>query len=120
MQPLSQMAKLYSEPTNRCNLNCRTLGKHYSGHVSVKTEQDLVQSGPYRIIRLPAYAGYLLMALGLALGYASFWGFISTLLILLPAVIYRIRLEDRLLVEHFGTHFEQYAQKTKCLIPGIW
>jgi protein-S-isoprenylcysteine O-methyltransferase Ste14 len=96
------------------------LGTHYSGHVSVKKEQELVQSGPYRIIRHPAYAGYLLMALGLALGYSSLLGFLSTLLILLPAVAYRIRVEERLLAEHFGTQFEEYARKTKRLLPGIW
>jgi len=98
----------------------RTLGAHYSGHVSVKKEQELVQSGPYRIIRHPAYAGYLFMAFGLALGYSSFLGFVSILFILLPAVVYRIRVEDRLLAEHFGTQFEKYTRKTKRLIPGIW
>ena len=39
----------------------RTLRNNYAGHISVKTDQILVQSGPYRIIRHPAYAGYLLM-----------------------------------------------------------
>jgi len=98
----------------------RTLGRHYSGHVSVKKEQELMQSGPYRIIRHPAYAGYLLMALGLALGYSSLLGFVSSLLILLPAVVYRIRVEDRMLAEHYGTQFDKYAQKKNRLLPGIW
>lgn len=98
----------------------RTLGVHYSGHVSVKKEQELAQSGPYRIIRHPAYAGYLLMALGLSLGYSSVLGFVSTMLILLPATVYRIRVEDRLLAEHFGPQFEKYAQKKKRLLPRIW
>jgi len=98
----------------------RTLGIQYSGHVSVKKEQELVQSGPYRIVRHPAYAGYLFMALGLALGYSSLLGFVSTLLILLPATVYRIRVEDRLLAENFGTQFEEYVRKTKRLLPGIW
>ena len=89
----------------------RTLGRHYSGHVSVKKEQGLVQSGPYRIIRHPAYAGYLFMALGLALGFSSLSGLVSTLLILLPATVYRIRVEDKMLAEHFGTQFEEYARK---------
>ena len=98
----------------------RTLGKHYSGHVSVKKEQELVQNGPYRILRHPAYTGYLLIALGLALGHSSLLGFVSTLLILLPATVYRIRVEDRMLAEHFGTQFEEYVRKTKRLLPGIW
>jgi protein-S-isoprenylcysteine O-methyltransferase Ste14 len=98
----------------------RTLGRHYSGHVSVKKEQELVQSGPYRIIRHPAYAGYLFMALGLALGFSSLSGLVSTLLILLPATVYRIRVEDRLLAEHFGAQFEEYARKKERLLPGVW
>jgi len=98
----------------------RTLDRHYSGHVSVKKEQELVQSGPYRIIRHPAYAGYLFMAFGLALGYSSLLGLVSTLLILLPATVYRIYVEDRMLAEHFGTQFEEYARKKKRLLPGIW
>jgi len=98
----------------------RTLGALYSGHVSVKKEHELVQSGPYRFIRHPAYAGYLLMALGLALGYSSLLGFVSILFCLLPAMIYRIRVEDRMLADHFGTQFEKYARKKKRLFPGIW
>lgn len=98
----------------------RTLGMNYSGHVLVKDGQDLVQSGPYRIIRHPAYAGYLLMALGISLGYTSLAGCVSILFFLLPAVIYRIRLEDHFLAEHFGAQFDQYAWRTKRLLPGIW
>jgi len=98
----------------------QTLGKQYSGHVSVKKEQELVQSGPYHIIRHPAYLGYLLMALGLALGYSSFAGLVAILLILIPAAIFRILVEDRLLAENFGAQFDEYARKMKRLIPGIW
>jgi len=98
----------------------RTLGRHYSGHVSVKKEQKLVQGGPYRVIRHPAYAGYLFMAFGLALGYSSVLGFVSTLLILLPATVYRIHVEDRMLAEYFSTQFDKYARKKKRLLARIW
>lgn len=98
----------------------RTLGRFYSGHVSVIDGQQLVQSGPYRFIRHPAYAGYLLMALGLAVGYSSLGGTAALISLLLPAVIYRIRVEDRLLAEHFGAQFSKYASRTKHLVPGIW
>jgi protein-S-isoprenylcysteine O-methyltransferase Ste14 len=98
----------------------RTLGKFYSGHVSVVEGQPLVQSGPYHFIRHPAYAGYFLMSLGLALGYSSLLGLAAVFLLLLPVMIYRLRLEDKLLAEHFGEEFKKYAAVTKCLIPGIW
>jgi protein-S-isoprenylcysteine O-methyltransferase Ste14 len=98
----------------------RTLGANYSGHVATKAGQTLVQSGPYRFIRHPAYAGYLLMALGISLGYASLAGLGALLVLLLPSLIYRISLEDKLLGKHFGADYHQYARVTKRLIPGIW
>lgn len=98
----------------------RTLGKFYSGHVSVVEGQPLVQSGPYRYIRHPAYAGYLLMAFGIACGYSSLSGFIVTSLLLLPSVIHRLSVEDKLLAEHFGDQFREYADKVARVAPGIW
>ncbi|MFT3894320.1 MAG: isoprenylcysteine carboxylmethyltransferase family protein [Anaerolineales bacterium] len=98
----------------------RTLGKSYSGHLSVQTGQQLVQNGPYQLVRHPAYTGYLLMALGIAVGYSSLTGIGSTVFILLPCMIYRIHVEDALLAKHFGEQFELYRHRVKRLIPGIW
>jgi len=98
----------------------RTLRRCYAGHLTVKTGQPLVQGGPYRRVRHPAYAGYLLMVLGTGLGYASLAGALAVLLLVLPALIYRMNVEERLLVEHFGDEYRRYADRTRRLIPGIW
>jgi protein-S-isoprenylcysteine O-methyltransferase Ste14/cell division protein FtsL len=98
----------------------RALGANYSGHLSTKQGQQLVQNGPYHLIRHPTYAGFLLMALGLALGYSSVVGITAVLLALIPSAIYRIHVEEKLLAEHFDTQFYKYADKTKRLIPGVW
>jgi protein-S-isoprenylcysteine O-methyltransferase Ste14 len=98
----------------------RVLGKFYSGHISVVEGQPLVKHGPYRFIRHPAYAGYILIALGLAVGYSSVSGLVAVLFVLLPSVVYRIGIEDRLLAEYFGYCFERYAAATKRLIPYLW
>lgn len=98
----------------------RELGKFYSGHVSVVEEQPLVQSGPYRIIRHPAYAGYLCIALGVAIGYSSIVGLFLLIVLLIPTLVYRIKVEERLLSEVFSERYAVYATKTKRLIPWIW
>jgi protein-S-isoprenylcysteine O-methyltransferase Ste14 len=98
----------------------RALGKFYSGHLSVVEGQPLIQQGPYRFIRHPAYAGYLLISLGLSIGYSSVSGLIIILCLLVPTVIYRIHVEDTVLAEHFGNQFKNYARKTNCLFPYIW
>lgn len=93
---------------------------NYSGHISVKSGQILVQRGPYRFIRHPAYAGYLLMALGISLGYSSLAGLVSILILLLPSLAYRIKIEEKLLIKHYGEAYHQFMRTTKRLIPWIW
>lgn len=98
----------------------RTLGSGYTGHASVKEEQPLVRTGPYHWIRHPAYLGYLLMALGITLGYWSIAGLISILVLLLPSLTFRIGVEEKMLAEHFGKEHQNYSKKTWRLIPRIW
>jgi protein-S-isoprenylcysteine O-methyltransferase Ste14 len=92
----------------------------YTGHVEVLADQRLVQSGPYRAIRHPGYTSFLWMALGLGIGYSSWITLAAIPLLLLPGLVCRIRVEERLLTERFGEQYRDYASKTKALIPGIW
>lgn len=98
----------------------RVLGHFYSGHVSVIEGQPLVQHGPYRIIRHPAYVGYLLISLGISLGFSSLSGFAAVIFVTLPSIVYRLHVEEKLLAEHLGEAFKIYANKTKRLIPFVW
>jgi protein-S-isoprenylcysteine O-methyltransferase Ste14 len=92
----------------------------YSGHVEVHAGHRLVTSGPYRVIRHPSYAGFMVMALGIAVGYSSLIGLISAFLLLLPGLAYRIKVEEKLLIEQFGEEYSAYQLRTQKLIPGIW
>ena len=80
----------------------------------------LLQGGPYHFIRHPDHAGYLLAALGMAIGYGSISGFAAWLFLLLPAVIHHVQAGDRRLSAQFGIEFQEYAAKTKRLVPGVW
>jgi protein-S-isoprenylcysteine O-methyltransferase Ste14 len=97
----------------------RTLGLNYSGQVAAKHGQILIKHGPFRYIRHPAYAGYLLMALGISIGYASLLGMTAWLVALLPGVFYRMHVEEKILCQHFGEAYQKYADVTKRLIPGL-
>jgi protein-S-isoprenylcysteine O-methyltransferase Ste14 len=92
----------------------------YSGHIRVTAGHTLVQNGPYRTIRHPAYAGFLLLGIGLTVGYSSLIGLVSIPFLLLPGFIFRIKVEERLLTEEFGEEYNRYVQRTKRLIPGVW
>lgn len=96
------------------------LREYYSAKISVGKSQVLLQSGPYRVIRHPSYLGMLLIGVGVALGYASLLGLLAAPLLLIPGLIYRISVEERLLQGRFGAEYSSYQKRTKRLIPGVW
>ena len=92
----------------------------YSGVVQVRQDHRLVQEGPYRFIRHPGYAGFFLMALGISVAYSSLIGLLAILILFLPGLAYRMKVEEKLLKEHFGEEYLRYQGRTKKVLPGIW
>lgn len=97
-----------------------TIKGMYSGHIEIQSGHFLVQNGPYRYIRHPGYAGLSLMALGVPIAYSSLVGLILYLALLIPGLAYRMKVEENLLVEHFGETYLGYKENTKRMIPFIW
>jgi protein-S-isoprenylcysteine O-methyltransferase Ste14 len=97
-----------------------TIGGMYSGYLRVKIGHVLVTDGPYRLIRHPGYTGFVIMALGLCIGYSSLIGLAAVPVLLLPGLAYRIKIEENLLTEKFGDEYRAYAIKTSRLIPFVW
>ncbi len=76
-------------------------------------------SGPYRIVRHPGYAGTILPLAGIALALGSLWTFLPAALALSIAVI-RTALEDRTLQEELPG-YREYARRVRYrLLPGIY
>ena len=98
----------------------RAIGALYSGHVQIQAGHHLVQSGPYRYVRHPGYAAFLLMLLGLAVGFSSLIGLAVIPLLFLPGIAYRIQVEETLLAAEYGAAFSAYTRHTRKLIPFIW
>ncbi|WP_263139087.1 isoprenylcysteine carboxylmethyltransferase family protein [Pseudomonas sp. RIT-PI-AD] len=97
----------------------KTLGDFYSHQVRVIEGHQVVQSGPYRWVRHPAYSGMLLAEFGFVLYFANLPGLLGFFCLLLPSIVVRIRVEERALnatVSGYG----HYAQRHKRIIPGVW
>jgi len=97
----------------------RALGKWWSLRVEIQPEHALVQTGPYRFVRHPAYLGMLIVCLGLPIAFQSVWAAVLMALAVWPAVGYRVQVEDALLERHFGDEYRKYARRTPRLIPGL-
>jgi protein-S-isoprenylcysteine O-methyltransferase Ste14 len=97
----------------------RTLGKEWSLTARVVEGHRLVQTGPYRLVRHPIYTGMLgmLLATGFAIGNPYTFG-ISWLLFGIGTII-RIKYEERLLRETFGTEFDEYVRRVPAILPTV-
>jgi len=98
----------------------RALGKEYSVHVETSDAHELVTRGLYRMVRHPAYLGLLCLFLGIPLSLGS-WGGVGIAVVGgVPAVVYRIRVEEKALSEWFGKQYEQYKENSWRLVPYLW
>lgn len=98
----------------------RTLGRFFTISVRVHDEHQVVQHGIYRYIRHPAYTGLWLINLGFVTLFASPLAYAAYLVFGTPGLIYRILVEEQMLVEQFGDEYRAYMRKTKRLIPFIF
>ena len=81
--------------------------------------QRLVTDGIYSFIRHPLYLGEMTRNLGFAVLFASLYGFVF-MVIANSFLIVRISIEERMLLDEFGTEYEEYRRRTKKLIPYIY
>jgi protein-S-isoprenylcysteine O-methyltransferase Ste14 len=94
------------------------LGRMWSGAVTLKEDHRIICTGPYRIVRHPIYTGILtgLVAVALVRGLVA-------ALVALPLFVIgfwrKLRLEERVLVEHFGESYRTYQREVSALIPYL-
>jgi len=92
----------------------------FSYDLKVGSGQELVTTGPYRLLRHPSYAGLVLWSAGLGLLVPSLPGVIVLVATTVPQIVHRIRIEERILEEHFGERWRRYASGTRALVPLVW
>ena len=95
------------------------IGRNWSSAVAVKQDHELIQTGPYRLVRHPIYSGFLLGALGAALGFGELRDFLAVLLIFLAWKIKSLG-EERFMLAQFGLQYSDYMRRVKGLIPFVW
>ena len=118
----------------------RELGRFFTWDLSIKPDQRLITTGPYSIVRHPAYTGNCLIAIGLVLsqigegswftecgGWASPWTKYFALAWLgwhlsKPYLLgKRVTVEDEVLKREFGEEWVQYSTRTRYrLFPFVF
>ena len=95
------------------------LGRFFSVDVAILRDHQVVDTGPYRLVRHPSYTGLLLQCAGLALSLGMAF---SVFLIVVPTFLvlfHRIRVEEKVLLANLGESYAAYTRRTKRLLPGV-
>lgn len=94
------------------------IGRNWSGTITIKEQHELIQSGPYSIVRHPIYAGLSLAFLGTAIVHGELCSLIGLPLLLLGFGL-KLRMEESFMVQQFGNTYVDYKRRVKALVPFV-
>jgi len=97
-----------------------SLGRFGSPKVIIQDDHRLIMTGPYRWLRNPMYSADLLLYAGLSIALGAWASAIIVTASLLPILLGRIRLEEKLLEDRFDGEYYEWAKRTWRLVPFIW
>jgi protein-S-isoprenylcysteine O-methyltransferase Ste14 len=98
----------------------KALGEYFTHTVMVSSDQPVIASGPYRLLRHPSYTAILLIGIGVGLASANWAGLAGVTLLLLAPLLWRIHIEESALMTTLGDRYRCYAAQHKRLIPLVW
>jgi protein-S-isoprenylcysteine O-methyltransferase len=96
------------------------LGRFHTPVVAIQAGHRVVDTGLYRHVRHPSYLGSCVAYFGFGLGLGSWVSAMVTPGMILMGYLYRIRVEERALVESLGDEYAAYQERTYRLIPGLY
>jgi protein-S-isoprenylcysteine O-methyltransferase Ste14 len=96
-----------------------TLGRHFDLDVEVHGGHEIIDRGPYRIVRHPVYLGIAVHFIGACLATGNVLLIAGTVLVTFPALYVRAAAEERLLRDSLGPAYDAYARRVPMLVPGL-
>ena len=95
------------------------LGEWFSPQIVIKQGHEIVEGGPYRMLRHPIYTAFMMIQAGYG---AAFGSWAEALVVLAQGVVlaFRIPAEERLLEAKFGDRYREFSRRRYRLIPFLF
>jgi protein-S-isoprenylcysteine O-methyltransferase Ste14 len=71
-------------------------------------------------VRHPAYTGLILVFVGFGLALGNWASLLVAAVVPTIGLVYRIRFEERALLDGLGEPYRRFAEGRRRLVPGIW
>lgn len=97
-----------------------TLGRFFTVDVTIEKDHELVERGPFRVVRHPSYTGVLLAFVGFALTLRNWAALLIILVPIFAAFIRRMKVEEEALSKALGSRYAEYMRRTKRLVPFVY
>ena len=82
--------------------------------------QRVIDTGPYRVVRHPAYAAMLVGAPATGLALGSWLAAATGVVLMIPLILWRAIPEDRMLMTGLPGYADYAARVRWRLVPGVW
>ena len=96
----------------------KAIGTNWSSAVTIKKEHELIEHGPYAVVRHPIYTGLTFAFLGTAVAMGRLSGFVGAALMFI-GLLAKMKEEEGMLASRFES-YERYRQRVKKIIPFLY
>jgi protein-S-isoprenylcysteine O-methyltransferase Ste14 len=97
-----------------------TLRQFFTYTVAKVQNHEIIETGLYKFIRHPGYLGQLFIFLGISTSISNWISILAMMLPITLAYLYRIKVEERFMLEQFRENYSNYQNRTKRIIPMIY
>ncbi|HMG04141.1 MAG TPA: isoprenylcysteine carboxylmethyltransferase family protein [Chthoniobacterales bacterium] len=97
-----------------------TLGRFFTVDVVIEKDHEVVERGPFRLVRHPSYTGVLLAFVGFALTLRNWAALLIVLVPIFAAFVRRMDVEEEALSRALGARYADYMRRTKRLVPFVY
>jgi protein-S-isoprenylcysteine O-methyltransferase Ste14 len=95
------------------------IGTNYHGPMRLHEDHELVQTGPYAIVRHPTYSAFILLHISLSLMTANYVICISGVVMAVIVNSQRVKIEEDMLKERFGNEYVNYMSRVGKYLPKL-
>lgn len=97
-----------------------TLGSFFTVDVTIKQNHRLKKDGFYKHLRHPSYSASLLSFIGFGISLNNLISLLLLFILIFTAFIIRIKIEEKILIEHFGSEYVDYRKSSKAILPFVY
>ena len=97
-----------------------TLRQFFTYSVAKVQDHKIVETGLYKFIRHPGYLGQILIFIGISTSISNWLSILAMMIPVTLGYLYRIKVEERFMLEQMGEKYINYQNRTKRLFPMIY